>query len=92
MNAKKKMFAYNGVFMFLCKFDLGKPKNKSYRAKERLANDVMMDYLKEHSKKYIKWNTPGFKGNCSPEILNACAVQEDFPEFRKWINNKYKKI
>lgn len=86
--------AYNGVTNWLNNqenVDLGKPKRKTYRAQDEYLNNILKEFGKEHNLDMYKNNSPKYKGSFSPVMTNCIVIQENWKDFKKWINKNYKR-
>lgn len=91
MGVRDAIRAYNGLVHYINKFDIGKPKRKTYRAHDEYLNNMLIKFGKEHNILMEKNNSPKYKGSYSPVMSNAQRVQENWQLFTKWINDNYQK-
>lgn len=89
MSVVDKIRATNGIVNYLQKFDIGKPRNKSHRAYDEHINSVLIKYCKEFKIKYVKNNSPKYKGSYQPVVDNAYTVQSNFKQFAEWVKSNY---
>lgn len=52
----------------------------------RKSNKIMVEFLKEHNLPFEEWNFK-YKGLNTADLVNAEVIQENFPLFRKWVEN-----
>ena len=77
---RKSNYAY-GIRKFLSSkgYDVG--------GKGKKENQIMINFLKENNLPYVKWNNR-YKGLNTANLINAVTIQENFNEFRKYIENE----
>ena len=91
MSIHNKVSAYNGIVNFLNKFNIGKPKKKTYIASDEHINNILIDYLKEHKLSYKKNNAPRYRGYYQPVLCNSYKIQDNFNQFSKYVHKNYDK-
>lgn len=92
MSVNDKIRAYNGVITYLSKFDIGKPRTKSYRSYDEHINNILIDFLKSIGVRCVKNNSPKYRGSYQPVLDNSCDAQEHFSKFASYIKNRYNKL
>ena len=93
MGVRDSIRAYNGVIAYINKhnIDLGKPKKKSRRAVDEHLNSVWREFGKEFNLEMSKNNRPGYKGSFSPQMYNCIVIQDNWSDFKKWVEKYPKK-
>lgn len=91
MGVRDSIRAYNGVITWLNGFDLGKPKKKSYRARDEYLNNIFIKFGKEHNIEMENNNSRGYKGSYNPMMSNCCNIQNNWQLFKDWIIKNYPK-
>lgn len=92
MGLKDSIRAYNGIVNWLNNqenINLGKPKKKTYRAKDEHLNNILIKFGVENKLKMEENNSPRYKGSYSPVMSNCVIVQSNFNLFTQWIINNY---
>ena len=92
MGVRDKVRSLNGIMNFIHKFDIGEPRNKSFRAKDEQINNLLIKFLVKNGLPYKKNNRPSYKGAYQPVMDNAVTVQEHFSKFVNWVRDNYEEL
>lgn len=82
----------NGVILYVQRFDIGKPRNKSFRALDEWINKILIKYCKEKGILYHRTNSKKYKGSFCPVVANGSKIQENFSQFARWMKTNYEPI